>query len=371
MVLSDILLVTALFAFLIVWRLRAVPGRSTLLPVFSVAALAFGVWSVSDGDISYPDPDLMVEFAEISAGDPERMEKLKQNSADESFGARRQAMNDYQRYALASDSRLISDSPSIWGADRVFVLGELSAGSAPHSIADDRYLNEEKSDFLAPRYGEFAAIVLPYDLAQLRKGWVGEYPGNETVRVILETSFGDVEIELYPKQAPIAAANFLAHVDGGHFDGASFYRASRKADGAAIDVLQGGLSGAFFALPPAQQLERIESLLDGPFAPIAHETTDKTGILNERGTVAWGRLRPGTARAEFFINITDNPSLDTGDTSRNPDGQGYATFGRVLRGMRVLEAIQAMPANAPTGIEVLEGQILTEKVIIERVYRIE
>ena len=371
MVLSDVLLVTALFAFLIVWRLRAVPGRSTLLSVFFVAALAFGVWAVSDGDIRYPDPDLMVEFVETSAGDPELMDKLKQRSADESFGVRRQAMNDDQRDALASDSRLISHSAPVWVADRVFVLDELSAARAPDSVADDRYLKEEENDFLSPQYQKFASIVFPYYLTQLGKGRVGEYPGDETVRVILETSFGDVEIALYPKQAPISAANFLAHVDGGHFDGASFYRASRKADGAAIDVLQGGLGGAFFALPPAQQVERIESLLDGPFAPIAHETTDKTGILNVRGTVAWGRLQPGTARAEFFMNISDNPSLDTGDTSRNPDGQGYATFGRVLRGMRVLEAIQAMPANAPTGIEVLEGQILTEKVIIERVYRIE
>ena len=77
MVLSDILLVTALFAFLIVWRQRAVPGRSTLLSVFSVPALAFGVWGVSDGDIRHPDPDLMVEFAETSAGDPKLMDKLK------------------------------------------------------------------------------------------------------------------------------------------------------------------------------------------------------------------------------------------------------------------------------------------------------
>ena len=221
-----------------------------------------------------------------------------------------------------------------------------------------------------PQHENFAEDA-PDTLTQSPKSQVGGHPEEEPVRVILETSFGDVEIAIYPKNAPISAANFLAHVDGGYFNGASFYRAARKEDGASIGVLQGGLSGDFFALPPAQQVERIDSLLDGPFAPIEHETTDKTGILNERGTVAWGRLQPGTARAEFFVNITDNPSLDTGDASRNPDGQGYATFGRVLRGMRVLEDIHAMPTDAPTGIEVLEGQILTEKVIIERTYRIE
>ncbi len=63
--------------------------------------------------------------------------------------------------------------------------------------------------------------------------------------------------------------------------------------------------------------------------------------------------------------------LDTGNTSRNPDGQGYATFGRVLRGMRVLENIQSLPADGATEVELVKGQILSQPVQILRVYRVE
>lgn len=85
---------------------------------------------------------------------------------------------------------------------------------------------------------------------------------------------------------------------------------------------------------------------------------------------AFGRLEPGTANSEFFFNLQDNPMLDTGYESEDRDGHGYATFGRVLRGMRVLERMQRLPSDAPTPIEMLQGQILEEPVVIRRAYRV-
>ena len=104
----------------------------------------------------------------------------------------------------------------------------------------------------------------------------------------------------------------------------------------------------------------------GPIPPIAHETTDTTGIRNERGTIAYARLEPGTADSEFFVNVADNPALDTGNTTRQPDGQGYATFGRVVRGMEILEEIQSLPTITDAGSEVLRGQMLEQPVPIRR-----
>ncbi len=75
--------------------------------------------------------------------------------------------------------------------------------------------------------------------------------------------------------------------------------------------------------------------------------------------------------SEFFFNIQDNPVLDTGYEAERLDGQGYATFGRVLRGLRVLERMQRLPSDAPTAIEILQGQILEEPVVIRRAYRVE
>ena len=78
----------------------------------------------------------------------------------------------------------------------------------------------------------------------------------------------------------------------------------------------------------------------------------------------------GELDAEFFFNVHDNPGLNTGDTSNKRDGHGYATFGRVIRGLKVLEAIQQLSAERQTSIELLKGQLLTEPVVVKRVYRI-
>ena len=95
-----------------------------------------------------------------------------------------------------------------------------------------------------------------------------------------------------------------------------------------------------------------------------------TGMRNERGVLAYARREPGTANSEFFFNVGDNFVLDTdaGDPAR--DGYGYATFGRVLRGIEVLDAIHRLPTDAPAAVELVQGQILNETVRILRVRRL-
>ena len=103
--------------------------------------------------------------------------------------------------------------------------------------------------------------------------------------------------------------------------------------------------------------------------PIAHELTTDTGISNANGAVSIARDEPGSGSAAyFFINIGNNDFLDTGGT-RNPDGQGYATFARVTDGMDVVRSIQSGDVVAASDNAATQGQILANPVIITRAYR--
>jgi len=175
-----------------------------------------------------------------------------------------------------------------------------------------------------------------------------------TVNVEMTTSLGVIEMEIYTDAAPITATNFMRLVDGSHMDGGSFYRAvSPENDNGSpiISVIQGGLGDA-----------------ESPFPPIAHETTADTGLLHVDGAVSMARADVGTASTELFICIGDQPALDFG-AARNPDGQGFAVFGRVVRGMDVVNAIHTQPANTPTESAYMAGQILEEPVAIISIRR--
>lgn len=168
-------------------------------------------------------------------------------------------------------------------------------------------------------------------------------------RVLIKTERGDIKIEIYEKQAPVTAANFLRYVDAGLFKGASFYRVVRldnqPNNAVKIEVIQGGLGF---------------SDEDRPFPPIEHETTTKTGILHKDGVISMARSAPGSATSEFFICFGDQPELDFGG-KRNPDGQGFAAFGRVIEGLDVVRKIQQQPDNQ---------QMLKQPVMIKDIERI-
>ncbi len=152
---------------------------------------------------------------------------------------------------------------------------------------------------------------------------------NPIVRI--STDYGKIDIELYVDKAPITATNFLHYVDAGKYnENACFYRVVRMDNQpdsqVKIEVVQGG----FFE----------DSLIEKyQFPPIKHETTKETGILHKDGVISMARMEPGTASSEFFICIGDQPSLDF-IGNRNPDLQGFAAFGKVVKGMKVVRKIQ-------------------------------
>lgn len=166
------------------------------------------------------------------------------------------------------------------------------------------------------------------------------------VPVLIETALGEIEVSVDTGHAPVTAKNFLAYVDAGAYDGGVFHRTvkmdNQPANRIRIEVIQAG------ARPDAKAL-----------APILLERTSKTGLRHVDGAVSMARDGPDTATADFFICIGDQPPLDFGGM-RNPDGQGFAAFGKVTRGMDVVRRIQAAPA---------EGQKLAPAVRIVRVRR--
>lgn len=153
--------------------------------------------------------------------------------------------------------------------------------------------------------------------------------------VLIQTQAGDIEVELYPRQAPRTAGAFLSYVDSGFYKNGSFYRVlneDNQVTGAdKSQLIQGGIWKTNHA--------RAVSL---PGVP--HETTRQTGLLHKDGVISLARQAPGTATTEFFICVGDQPGFDFGGDN-NPDGQGYAAFGKVVKGMDVVRTIYARPEN--------------------------
>jgi peptidyl-prolyl cis-trans isomerase A (cyclophilin A) len=157
-------------------------------------------------------------------------------------------------------------------------------------------------------------------------------PKFKNPHVIIETKVGDIEVELYATQAPKSVAAFLSYIDSGFYKKASFYRVlntdNQPSNAPKAELIQGGLYGS----------KRPE--LPG----IPHETTQQTKILHRDGVLSLARLEPGTANTEFFICIGNQPGFDFGGEN-NPDGQGYAAFGKVVKGMDIVHRIYNMPEN--------------------------
>jgi len=155
-------------------------------------------------------------------------------------------------------------------------------------------------------------------------------------------------VEVDSVSAPITTANFLSYVDGGFYEGGTFFRTVRLDNqpnsDIRIEVVQGGAN-----------LERENEF----FAPIKLERTNSTGIRHLDGVISMARKGPDSATHSFFICIVDQPSLDFGGM-RNPDGQGFGAFGKVVSGMDVVRQIQSGAAD---------GQRLIEPVVIERIVR--
>lgn len=173
--------------------------------------------------------------------------------------------------------------------------------------------------------------------------------GNPKVEII--TEFGAIEMELYPQQAPKSVAAFLSYVNSEFYNRSSFYRVLNQENqpmGASdAALIQGGL-WANKEKNPAK------------IPTIEHETTKQTGLLHKDGTVSLARGAPGTASTEFFICIGDQPAFDFGGGS-NGDNQGYAAFGKVIKGMDIVRKIHHQP---------VDGELFSSPVFIKEINRL-
>ncbi len=185
------------------------------------------------------------------------------------------------------------------------------------------------------------------------------YTAATAQRVRLDTEAGSVVLELYADKAPGTVANFLRYVDQKRYDGGRFYRVVRPDNQAnspvKIEVIQGGL-----------QNDTTKA-----FPSIPQETTQKTSLKHLDGTLSLARGQPNSGASEFFICINDQPELDFGG-KRNPDGQGFAAFGRVVSGMDVVRRIQQGETGlpGPTNAYANPLQLLKVPITIRKVERV-
>ena len=177
-------------------------------------------------------------------------------------------------------------------------------------------------------------------------------PAAPAVTVVIETSVGAIEVEVDPLRAPVTTANFLKYVDAKMYDGGRFHRAVRRDNQARkdvlIEVIQGGRS------PERAKTEKA-------FGPIPLERTSVTTLTHVDGAISMARGNTAdSASSDFFLCVGPQPALDFGG-ARAADGQGFAAFGRVLKGMEVVRKIQSGATN--------DREQLLEPVAILRVYR--
>jgi len=155
-------------------------------------------------------------------------------------------------------------------------------------------------------------------------------PTNSGIpHVVIETKYGEIELELYADKAPATVAAFLSYVDSGFYENTSFYRVlnvnNQPSNAPKTEILQGGLWRT--------KNEKARSITGIP-----HESTGKTGVKHKDGVISVARLAPGTAGSEFFICIDDQSGLDEGGENVE-DKLGYAAFGKVIKGMNIVRKI--------------------------------
>ena len=163
-------------------------------------------------------------------------------------------------------------------------------------------------------------------------------------QVMLETSKGNIVLELYASTAPDTVKNFLSYVDHKFYDGTVFHRVIPNF------MIQGGGFTADMKQKPAK-------------SPIDNEADN--GLKNDRGTIAMARTQdPHSATCQFFINTVNNDFLNYKSQTRQ--GWGYAVFGRVMRGMQVVDSISVVK----TGTRGMFRDVPIQPVVILKVRRL-
>ena len=173
---------------------------------------------------------------------------------------------------------------------------------------------------------------------------------NKNPHIIIKTNLGNVEAELYTDKAPKTVAAFLSYVDSGFYKNSSFYRVlfiEAMASDYNTGIIQGGIW---------QSNNKKAIVLPG----IVHEPPKQTGLSHTTGTLSLARSTPGTANSEFFICVGDQTGYDS-SKNYNPDGLGFAAFGRVISGMDIVRQIHKQPSN---------GQSFTRSITILNIERL-
>lgn len=179
--------------------------------------------------------------------------------------------------------------------------------------------------------------------------FLGTAEGTEdmakTTKILMQTSKGDVELELYPERAPETVKNFVQYTKDGFYNGTIFHR--------VIDgfMIQGG------GFTP--DLEQKDTM-----SPIKNEAAN--GLSNTTGTIAMARTSViNSATSQFFINLKDNDFLDHRDNT--PQGFGYCVFGKVTKGMDVVNAIKDVKVGSkgPHHDVPKEPVLITKMSVIE------
>jgi len=173
---------------------------------------------------------------------------------------------------------------------------------------------------------------------------------NKNPQIQIITNIGYINAELYPDKAPVTVKAFLSYVDSGLYKNSSFYRVL-MVESMASDLNSGVIQGGIW-----QSDNKRAVALPG----IPHESPKQTGLSHTSGTLSLARTTPGTANSEFFICIGDQTGYDS-SKNFNPDGLGFAAFGRVTRGMDIVRQIQSQPAD---------GQLFTKPIVILDIKRL-
>lgn len=168
--------------------------------------------------------------------------------------------------------------------------------------------------------------------------------------IIINTRLGDIEVELFPDQAPKTTAAFLSYIDSGFYKNSSFYRVLKTED-FPTPTNTGIIQGGIWQTNP-QKKESLQG--------IELESTKQTGLSHQSGTISLARTTPSSATTEFFICIGDQSPLDAGRRG-TPDGLGFAAFGKVFSGMDVVRKIQAQKSS---------GDHFDEKIVINNITRL-
>jgi len=187
-----------------------------------------------------------------------------------------------------------------------------------------------------------AALPLPLPAAAQKAP-----PG--TVHTVLRSSAGTITLAVDTRHAPKTAANFLAYVDDGRFDGTQFYRAARTKADPHRGFVQGGVGTDYRRILPSPPLE----------------PTSKTGLHHVDGTVSMARgAAEDSATGNFSLMVGENPGLDA-----HGGDKGYAAFGRVVAGMDVVKRILSMRTSGGRGA--MKGQMLDKPVDLIRAERLD